>query len=227
MLFIGDVHGSFKTYKFILCNMQYKGGTKGVSSSLQLGDMGIGFPSGNDRYEKNGKTYAPELGQEHKFIRGNHDDPSLCRSHPSYAGDWKYYKHPDIFVVGGGFSVDYMWRTPDLTWWQDEELNNRQIGQMIRFYKKYKPRIVSSHECPTVVKRKVITNYDKLRKESRTEQALQRMFEIHKPEFWIFGHHHNRIDVQESGVNFVALNELIHTPKISDCIYEIPNLEWN
>ena len=226
MIFIGDCHGAFKTYKYILFNMLHKGGSKGTPCSLQCGDMGIGFPEKGIGYEKDGKSYAPELGQEHKFIRGNHDDPALCRSHPNYAGDWKYFKHPDIFVVGGGYSVDYKWRVPNVTWWENEELSNCQLGQMFRFYKQYKPRIVVSHECPSVVLYKVVTNSLKLLKRSRTEKMLQNMYEYHQPEFWIFGHHHNRKEIDAGGVHFVALNELVRTVKLSDCIYEIPNLEW-
>jgi len=227
MLFIGDVHGSFKKYEYILFKMQHKGGVKGVPCSLQVGDMGLGFRERGEGYEKDGKTYAPELGPEHKFIRGNHDDPALCNSHPNYAGDWKYFKYPDIFVVGGGFSIDYYWRTPGISWWENEELTNRQAGQMLRYYKKYKPRIVVTHECPTIVKENVLTNSAKRDITSKTELKLQEMYENHKPEFWIFGHHHRKLELNIGGVHFVGLHELIHSEKLNDCIYEIDDLEWD
>ena len=70
MLFIGDVHGCFNPYKKV---------TESADSSLQLGDMGNGFRT---RMNKGGVTRSPELNHNHKFIRGNHDDPSVCRSHP-------------------------------------------------------------------------------------------------------------------------------------------------
>jgi len=228
VLFIGDVHGSFKTYEYLLFKMQHKGGGKGVACSLQVGDMGLGFiRRGNDGYEKDGKTYAPELGPEHRFIRGNHDDPAICRSHPNYAGDWKFFKPPNLFVVGGGFSIDYYWRTPGISWWENEELTNRQKGQMLRFYKQYKPRIVATHECPTVVKKDIVTNPDKLKKISRTEAMLEEMYECHKPEFWIFGHHHQKKEMDVGGVHFVGLDELLHSSKLNDCIYDIPELKWD
>jgi len=206
--------------------MIQKGGVKGMDCSIQCGDMGVGFPEKGIGYDKDGISYAPEVDKNHKFIRGNHDDPAICRAHPNYAGDWKYYSHPNIFVVGGGFSVDYRMRMPNVTWWEDEELSNRQFGQMFRFYKQYKPRIVVSHECPSVVLYNVATNAAKLVNRSRTEEMLQKMYEYHKPEFWIFGHHHRRKELDKGGVHFVALNELLHTVKISDCIYEIPDVRW-
>jgi len=226
MLFIGDVHGEFKTYLYVLFRMQHKGGKRGVSCSFQLGDMGIGFQKGQDGFKKDGKTWSPELGPEHKFIRGNHDSPALCRVHPNYAGDWRYFRKPDIFAVGGGYSVDYHWRTRNVSWWEDEQLNNRQMGQMFRFYKQYRPSIVVSHECPSVVKDAVLTNEEKRGKTSATEAKLQQMYEFHKPKLWIFGHHHKRYEVEVNGTMFVGLGELRYG-KTSECVFEIPDLTWD
>ncbi len=227
MLFIGDVHGEFKTYLYILQKMQHKGGKIGVDCSIQLGDMGIGFLKGEQHVlKKDGKTWSPELGPEHKFIRGNHDDPTMCRVHPNYAGDWKYFTKPNIFAVSGGFSVDWYWRTPGISWWDEEQMGDHQMGQMFRWYKHYKPRIVVSHECPTVVKERVATNAEKLKKRSRTEIKLQEMYEQHQPEFWIFGHHHKKFEVDAGGVHFVGLSELMDG-KINDCIYSMPDLNWD
>lgn len=206
--------------------MQHKGGHRGLPCSLQLGDMGIGFPEKNQGYERDGLSYSPELGQEHKFIRGNHDDPALCRKHCNYAGDWEYFRRPNIFVVSGGFSIDHAYRIKNIDWWEDEELNDTQLDHMFESYKKFKPRIVATHECPTIIKKNAITNYSKLNKISRTEEMLQNMFDWHKPEFWIFGHHHKKIELSVDGVKFIGLNELLYTEKLNDCIYEIPNVEW-
>lgn len=227
MLFIGDVHGCFKTYNYILFNMTHKGNRKGVDCSIQLGDMGIGFPfrSNDLNASNNGKTWLPLLDKNHKFIRGNHDDPVLCAQHPNFMGDWGYSKEADIFHIGGGYSIDFMYRTPGISWWDGEELTNRQFGQALRFYKKYKPKIVISHECPLVVKYDVITNYIKKTKISYTETKLQEMFEAHKPEYWIFGHHHMRKNIWVEGTQFVVLGELIDC-KIGDCIFEIEDLTW-
>ena len=87
--FIGDVHGHIDAY------MRVRGNTP----SFQIGDMGLGFPN----------TALPK-GGEHRFIRGNHDDPAACRKHPNYAGDFGYDPDCDLFYMGGAWSIDGEWR---------------------------------------------------------------------------------------------------------------------
>lgn len=228
MLFIGDVHGAFKTYHYVLLKMLHSGGREGIDCSLQLGDMGLGFPFRGDQFDacKDDLTWLPPLPKSHKFIRGNHDKPDLCDQHPNYIGDWGYHKKSGIFYVGGGFSIDYIHRTKDISWWENEQLSNRQLGQMMRSYKKNKPRIVVSHECPLVVKYDVVTNQNKKYKMTRTEIKFQEMFETHRPKYWIFGHHHIRKNVWIGRTQFVALGELLYD-KPGNCIFEIEGLTWD
>jgi hypothetical protein len=43
----------------------------------------------------------PELPPEHKFLRGNHDDPKLCGKHPNYLGEYGYLPDDELFFVSG------------------------------------------------------------------------------------------------------------------------------
>ena len=74
-LFIGDVHGKFGPYKRIC---------KEYRDTIQVGDMGVGFI---DRYTNrsysNPPHYAMKAGN-HRFIRGNHDNPGVCRKHSQW-----------------------------------------------------------------------------------------------------------------------------------------------
>lgn len=65
--FIGDVHGKFNKYIDILKNNNY-------NISIQVGDFGIGFAD---------IEYPTELGSNNFFIRGNHDNPHVCKNHPN------------------------------------------------------------------------------------------------------------------------------------------------
>lgn len=204
--------------------MQYKRGGKGMDYSLQVGDMGIGFSDGGAN-SKNGKSWSPEIDLNHKFIRGNHDDPSVCESHPNYLGDWGFLPNPNIFYMSGGFSIDREWRTRGLDFWEDEQLSDEEMQKALNDYKDNKPKIVASHECPVGVKNLFVTNPPKLEIDSRTEKILQDMFEIHQPDYWIFGHHHQFKEKDFNGTHFVCLDELLYG-QLSKCIYEIPNLIW-
>ena len=130
MLFVGDNHSQFATYSYILFKMQHKGGQIGVDCSLQLGDMGIGFNDRDPKFSKDNLSWFPEIDLNHKFIRGNHDNPAMCKSHPNYLGDWGYLSDPNIFYVSGGYSVDYMYRTVGVSFWADEELNTEEMQKI-------------------------------------------------------------------------------------------------
>jgi predicted phosphodiesterase len=72
IILIGDIHGRIPDYLRLVATLQPG------SRSIALGDVYIGRPG----------VHLPELPPEHKFIRGNHDDPKLCREHPNYLGDY-------------------------------------------------------------------------------------------------------------------------------------------
>jgi hypothetical protein len=204
--------------------MQHKGARKGVDCSLQVGDMGIGFPA-DSNFRKEHISWFEPIDDNHKFMRGNHDDPAECKLHPNYLGDWGYLPAPDIFFVSGGFSIDHMFRLPGMTWWKDEELKESEMEKVFNAYEICKPKIVVSHECPLGVKIDFVTNPWKFDVNSRTEKLLHKMFGIHQPDYWIFGHHHRKKELDKNGTHFVGLDELRHG-KINDCIYEIKDLTW-
>lgn len=71
--FIGDVHGSPKAYRRAVGDAE---------RSIQVGDFGLGF------------VRMPQLGPGHRFIRGNHDCPDLCRERPDWIADnWRLMLH--------------------------------------------------------------------------------------------------------------------------------------
>lgn len=179
MNFIGDVHGKFNLYKKVISNLP---------ESIQLGDMGIGF--GIDHLFPNNPP--------HMFIRGNHDNPSLCNKLESHLGDFGIYK--DIFYFAGACSIDKARRTIGLDWWEDEELNYTQMTELVKLYESVKPSIVCSHEAPKCV-------FPEFRANS-TSNCMDYLIDLHKPDIWVFGHHHKSFDFKHNDIRFVGLNEL-------------------
>ena len=170
MIFIGDIHGEFARYKAIINQRP---------NSIQLGDMGVGFPD-----------YDPSQFPEfyyHRFIRGNHDNPEVCRKHPNYLGDYGFIPQHSIYYVSGAWSIDKNLRIPGLSWWEEEELSYKQFLDVIKQYKEVEPKIVISHDCPLSVMKSM---FDLQPYPSRTGQAFNSMLEEHKPKFWVFAHHH-------------------------------------
>ena len=226
IIFFGDHHGCSDTFLYMINKMTWEHGKIGVDCTLSVGDIGIGFrPYNNDNYLKNGKTWAPEIDYGwHKWIRGNHDDPNMCKLHSNYLGNFGYIKKADIFFISGGLSIDKEYRIENISWWKDEELNYEQTMQCIEEYINSKPRIVVSHECPTVIKYDALTNILKSQIASYTEKLLQNLYELHQPEYWIFGHHHNYIYKKYKNTTFVGLDE-IHGKPYKQSTFELPNIE--
>lgn len=206
---IGDAHGHMHELQGIQRHI-----SKG--RSIQLGDVGFGFRE------------IPEFGSQHKFIRGNHDDPAKAAAHPQYLGDFGYLPEDDLFYVSGAFSIDWVMRTEGRSWWREEELSPARLQEAIDLYKQVKPGRVISHECPSKANEALLKDllgayfYEKgALKKSRTCQALQRMFEIHEPGIWIFGHYHITKQFKIGRTTFQCLAELatfeLSTPKDTVC----------
>lgn len=188
---IGDIHGEFKTYFSIVNNLSNK--------SIQLGDMGIGFPDTPETLN----TIFP-IENKHKFIRGNHDNPFVCRNHEHYLGDYGL-TNDGIFFISGAWSIDRQWRTLGKDWWYEEELSVIDFDKCLELYETHKPEIVISHGCPMEVQKftTLESSY-----QSRTALYMSEMIKIHKPKEWIFGHMHSDWQGEVEGINFVCVNQL-------------------
>ena len=214
----------WKAYRWIINRMQLKGGKKGMDCSLVLGDMGIGFID-NSEDSLEGKSFIKDIPLQHKFIVGNHDDRALSYQHPNCLGDYGYHEHSGIFYVSGGLSIDRKWRQKYIDWWPNEQLSPGQMDSCLKLYSQVKPSIVVAHECPLVVKNFVVTNTLKFDIDSDTEKLLQNMIDIHRPDVFIFGHHHQRIEMNVDGTEYICLDTVSYG-RYSDCIFEIPGVNW-
>ena len=200
MFFIGDVHGKLKEYIMAI---------RELPKSIQVGDMGMGFK---------GMPTSP-WNANHRFIRGNHDSPSVCNAHPNYLGDYGV-TDDGIFFVGGGYSIDYKWRQQhnylhpnEQVWWEDEEIAESEFPKIIELYEETKPDIVVSHDAPDFMHWHLIeldgNALDKRQFINRTcNGLLPAMWEVHKPKLWIFGHYHCSMDKVIDSTRFVCLDEL-------------------
>lgn len=198
-ILIGDVHGKYKQYKRIIANCR---------SSIQVGDIGIGFrryPHGE--WQAN-PPYVEMVEGDHRFIRGNHDNPGVCQAHTQWIADGSIEQ--GVMFCGGGVSIDKEIRIEDFSWWPDEELSVEELEHLIEVYIETKPRVMITHECPEeiAVTLAAITGIPKLDFPSRHRVAFQRMMSAHSPDLWVFGHWHRSLDIMANGTRFVCLAEL-------------------
>lgn len=230
MIFIGDIHGLFRSYRK-LC--RHLGG-----ETFQVGDLGVGFPGRNsdERY-----TFRHLDGNKHKFIRGNHDNPAKIRGLKGYLGDYGYLDKNRLFYLGGGLSIDKRSRTDPrniahygITWWEDEELSHAEFVDAIALYERVKPEVVVTHECPYRYISQVgdpdMATMAKLAGRSRTSMALDLMLDAHRPKVWIFGHFHIRKTFEDKDTRFEALDmyrsRIDYREQIDKVTVELKEVSW-
>ena len=207
MRVIGDIHGKIEPYLDIVHGNH--------DLSIQVGDFGMGFlyPYNAGRVEE-----LHSLGYD-KFIRGNHDDPALCREAPGWIEDGHYDEKRDMMCIGGAWSIDHDYRKRMMAagaatcWWEDEELT---LPELVRIHAEYvyrKPSIVITHDAPQSISTRFFFGEGKPcgltnQYTTRTAQALDAMFRDHQPDIWLFGHWHHSHREKVNGTEFVCLAEL-------------------
>ena len=196
---IGDVHGKIRDYTNLLTE-------NSVEFSVQLGDMG--FRSSYEELDDSFSFESLDLNpSSHRFIPGNHDDYDHL---PSYA-----YKEPfgqqslggvDFFYVRGAYSIDKVHRIPRVSWWEGEELAIPEGYQALDVYQEIKPLIMLTHDCPLSITEAM--GFSPIK--TRTGLLLQELFQIHKPDLWLFAHYHQSFKKKIKGTEFICLDELEH-----------------
>jgi predicted phosphodiesterase len=199
---IGDVHGKYNRYKTIL--------RESPIPTIQLGDMGVGFFSSNGTPAEN-PPYDLMVEKSAKFIRGNHDNPAVCKRHTQYIPDGTI--DGEVMFVGGGLSIDKPYRTEGYSYWLNEELSIDEFDKINEIYMQVKPKVMLTHETTedialAVVHENTNRRENKLAFPSITRLAFQKMWQQHAPELWVFGHWHLPFDHVVNGTRFVCLPEL-------------------
>jgi hypothetical protein len=177
----------------------------------------------------NGACLPPLSG--HRFLRGNHDSPQLCRVHPNYLGEFGLDDATGFFWISGAVSVDKERRMASEAWWPDEELSDNQWARLVAEYDRLRPDFVISHECPASVNQRMLESVvpqrvtqfsseafgygvaayvaEKRRcAESFTCKQMDSLLRIHRPQRWVFGHYHMAWEANIGGTHFTCLAEL-------------------
>lgn len=207
---VGDIHGNFNEYSFYNLGVgrtRHMGDPVPPENSIQVGDFGIGFftPYWHESVRDWMKVHTG-----HRFIRGNHDDPAMCKTMPGYIADGTV--EDDKMFIGGAWSIDHEMRTEGKDWWRDEELSSKELYDLLDVYCTVKPRVMFTHDCPTAIAWEMFVSRDGYSQhKTRTGEALQAMWEMHKPEMWFFGHWHQTRDLTLFGTKFqcVGANEYV------------------
>jgi hypothetical protein len=204
---IGDIHGRVYDYR-AHCIADFAGPT------VQVGDFGIGFGQGDYWHESVNDFHRDGT---HRFIRGNHDNPTVCREEMvGCINDGNI--EDDVMFIGGAWSIDnpvappgWYRRTAGVDWWFDEECSDKQFEQFYETYKSVKPRVMITHDCPASISYKMFWGSGFLTGPTypnRTSAWFDRFLEAHQPESWWFGHWHKSMGFKHGPTLFQCIGEL-------------------
>lgn len=186
---IGDAHGKEQEYLNIVNSLE--SGRK----SLQVGDLG--FKQTYDRV-------ISEIDISiHKSLKGNHDWYPYLNKY-NCLGDYGMWE--GVYYVRGAKSIDAHVRTEGVDWFSNEELTYVDFRRCVYDFVDLKPKVVVTHDCPQSIN-DILFGYT-LKIPTITGQGLDVLWESHKPELWVFGHHHRSVDRVIDGCRFVCLAEL-------------------
>lgn len=195
---LGDVHGDYNKFAQIANRTIYD-----HRYLIQVGDLGVGFPTTHGRFTEYDGAYA------YRFIRGNHDNPTSCRLHRNWIKDGTLETLPSgkrILFVGGAWSIDAQYRTPGLTWWEDEQCSYAELNDFLTLAMATRPDVVITHDGPPQV---IPTMFNKeLWGSNKTMEFNRNLLDLAPPKLWVFGHWHETRDVQIGPTRFVCLGEL-------------------
>lgn len=189
---IGDLHGKYKRYHEIIRKKDRH------EYTIQLGDFGFDYSTLKNVDSKN-----------HVFIGGNHDQYDIINDVPHYLGDYGYISLNGInfFFYRGAYSIDRQYRTIGIDWWEQEQLKIEDFLKARELYRKVKPDIVLTHDCPEIIASYILPPGSQIY-QNITNWALQELFNIYQPKIWRFGHYHRSWTMNINGTNFRCLNEL-------------------
>lgn len=203
---IGDIHGRVNDYKVYAID-KFEGPT------IQLGDYGIGFGQG-DYWHESVNDYHIRNG--HRFIRGNHDNPGMCKTMSSWIKDGTVEN--DVMFIGGAWSIDnpdappgWYKRSENYDWWADEECSDEQFEQMLDVYKMVKPRVMITHDCPAKVSYPMFWGSGFINGPvypNRTSAWFDQFIDAYEPDEWYFGHWHKTMAHKHGRTMFQCIGEL-------------------
>ena len=207
----GDCHGNLTR----IIDFIHKFDLKLGDSIIVLGDMGLFWRNDQKDAEYNIKYYEDNCNGVHLYwLDGNHENFDIINSwnkNKNYTYDNSDHIHYcprgfETFIdidcgdhiearkalfIGGADSVDKMWRTKHLSWWEDEKITEDDIKDIKGSY-----YYVFSHCCPKSIfdTNKVylctLANINENNAIHQSENKLEELKNNILYEKWFFAHYH-------------------------------------
>jgi DNA repair exonuclease SbcCD nuclease subunit len=227
MIYItGDTHGEFSRFS----SSRFTQGRELTKNDylIILGDYGGFWNNKQSDAEKYWQEWIGRKPWTTLFLDGNHENFSILDSFPTEKrfggivgvthktfpiyhlkrGEVYTIDNKKIFVFGGGYSIDILRRTPNISWWEREMPNYKEYQNGLDNLKIHDNKVdyIMTHTCSNVDFEKIKIKYNMIEKISEPELPLRNYFdEIRKNvsyEKWYCGHFHVEDNTNDK-INFL------------------------
>ena len=209
-LVAGDTHGTLDIGKVVQYYNKHDGEFTKDDYLIILGDVGVcGF---SPSVEAETREILRNLPVTTLFIDGNHENFEMLNSMPlvEFHGALMHQIDKHIFhilrgeiltlegktflCIGGGNSIDKMYRIPYISWWPEEEITYHDVDNAIANLGKVNNKVdyVLTHCCDSAT---VVKAFG-FRRDSSTDQ-LMFIDKVVNYKHWYFGHYHFDREINE------------------------------
>jgi len=198
----GDIHGAIHD----IINFIEKFDLSEGDNIIVCGDIALTWRKDKKDYDHNIDYYEKYCNGVHLYwIDGNHENFDIIKSwncnkniynnsehiHYCSRGSILNINEKKALCMGGADSVDKIWRTEHLSWWEDETITDEDIKGISGHYD-----YVFTHCCPSSIFNfnKVylctISNINENNAIHTSEMELEKLKNNITYDKWIFGHYH-------------------------------------
>ena len=242
ILLVGDIHAN----RYELLRAMRYGKDQRVDRVFFLGDFGWKF---EQPFLDRAEYMVKETGLLVEFIDGNHEDFNFLYSLPVSEDGYRYVtphvRHiprgtileldgKNVVCMGGGASIDRIWRVENESWWPQELITDEELFDAIQSSKAAGHiHAMFSHDGPVLPHgsnkfESFIQIADDIRLSNANMRKIHDLIYAAQPAFIYHGHHHSRFStVLDTGFGLVHVESLdCDGSRINEMMLVVDTDDW-
>jgi len=211
----GDTHGSERDLLKLTSRMFLNGNDLTKEDYVIIaGDFGFIWKSYSDGLENDYMKWFEDRPWTTLVIPGNHENYNRIFKLPvskMFGGKVRVYNDSVIllergeiytiaektfWVMGGGLSIDKVYRTPEISWWEQEQPNYNELDNGINSLAKVKGKVdyIITHVAPESALKQILSEFDGVHPKyyDKLSYYLETILNEHIIDYnhWYCGHYH-------------------------------------
>lgn len=180
-----------------------------ITRVLHVGDFGIWPGQDGASFIRKVSSFCVKNNMHIDVAPGNHEDYVRINNTPVHEDGWQYYRENIRLIprghrwswnsvsfvgLGGANSIDFLGRTKNVTWWEEEQITSTDVYNTIS---EGHADVMISHDCPAGVNPfhpdHIFGGWtnEELTYAKKSSHMLRQAVDGVKPDILFHGHYHN------------------------------------